>query len=569
MGADASCGRPKVRIGLVSLRVVQVLPDVPALDRAFDYEVPDKLDAAVRVGSVVRIDLHGRRVRGWVVAEGAGSDRAVALKSIVKTSPGFVDPELVDLSTWAAWRWAGKRRAFLATATSVKDFPPSTRKVLHTGSGWATDALARPRSVVRLAPAIDPWPVVEAAAAMGPSLVLVPSVARVDRMMRRLRDADIGNVVVGARAGAWAACPGLEAAVVIDAHDEVYAEERAPTWNAWRVVAERAARAGASCVLVSPTPTQEQLAWGALVETERAVEHRGWARVELVDRRSDDPRTGLWSTRAVDLVRADARVLCVLNRTGRAKLLRCASCGTVASCERCASAVRQDDAAQLVCGRCATTRPVVCLDCGATKVKALRIGTVRAAEELAALVGEPVGEVTAASDDVPDTRVLIGTEALLHRVGRADVVLFVDLDAELSAPHFRADEAALALLARASRVVRGRTGRGRVVVQTRQPLHRVLEAALVGEPHRLDATERELREAMQLPPFAAFAQVSGEGAAAFADGLRARLGLAVIGPDNNAAFLVRAADHQTLCDALAAVPRPVKRLRVSVDPVRL
>jgi len=32
---------------------------------------------------------------------------------------------------------------------------------------------------------------------------------------------------------------------------------------------------------------------------------------------------------------------------------------------------------------------------------------------------------------------------------------------------------------------------------------------------------------------------------------------------------VRAADHVTLCDALAATPRPAGRLRVAVDPMRI
>ena len=140
--------------------------------------------------------------------------------------------------------------------------------------------------------------------ARGPALVLVPSLARVERLQRRLRDERIGGVVVGARAGAWAACDGLAAVVVIDAHDEVYTEERAPTWNAWRVAAERAARAGVPCVLVTPTPSLEHLAWGELVTTDVATERRGWARVEVIDRRGDDPRTGLWSTRVVDAVRA-------------------------------------------------------------------------------------------------------------------------------------------------------------------------------------------------------------------------------------------------------------------------
>lgn len=522
------------------------------------------------VGSIVRVDLHGRRVRGWVVADGPGSDKDVDLKPIAKVSPGFVAPELIDLATWAAWRWAGKRRAFLTTASEFRagaGVGPDGASAFP-GLAWAEAALQNDRSVLRLGPAVDPWPVVAAAAAQGPSLVLVPALSRVERMRRRLAAAGIRNVVVGARAGAWAPCRNLAAVVVLDAHDEAYAEERAPTWNAWVVAAERAARANAPCVVVSATPALEHLAWGALVETDRATERDGWARLEVVDRRGDDPRKGLWSTRAVDIARGEGRVVCVLNRTGRAKLLACNACGTVATCERCAGVV-QLPAEQLVCRRCGTERPSVCLQCGGSKMKLLRVGTARAAEELAALIGEPVGEVTASTAEVPADRVLVGTEALLHRVGRADAVIFVDLDAELAAPHFRANEAALALLGRASRVVRGRFEHGSVLVQTRQPDHPVLRAAAAARPAEVATVDAELRAALSLPPYGAIAQVTGDGAGAVVDGVRGRLGVAVRGPDHAGGFLLVAADHGTLCDALAAVERPTDRVRIAVDPVRV
>jgi primosomal protein N' (replication factor Y) len=44
--------------------VVRVLPDVSGIDKEFDYLVPDHLPEVI-VGSVVRVDLAGRRVAGW------------------------------------------------------------------------------------------------------------------------------------------------------------------------------------------------------------------------------------------------------------------------------------------------------------------------------------------------------------------------------------------------------------------------------------------------------------------------------------------------------------------------
>ena len=75
-------------------------------------------------------------------------------------------------------------------------------------------------------------------------------------------------------------------------------------------------------------------------------------------------------------------------------------------------------------------------------------------DDFEALVGEPVSEVTARSDPAePLSRVVVGTEALLQRLDRADAVAFLDLDQELLAPRFRAVEQAMGLVARAARVV--------------------------------------------------------------------------------------------------------------------
>ena len=160
---------------------------------------------------------------------------------------------------------------------------------------------------------------------------------------------------------------------------------------------------------------------------------------------------------------------------------------------------------------------------------------------------------------------LVGTEALLHRVAKADAVIFVDLDAELAAPHFRANEVALGLLARAARIVRGRTENGVVTVQTRQPDHPVLRAVTTIDPDSVAQADRVMREALGLPPFAALAHISGDDAPKAIEQLRGQLGITVRGPDERGGYLVLAPDHVVLCDALAATTGG----RIAVDPMRI
>jgi primosomal protein N' (replication factor Y) len=119
----------------------------------------------------------------------------------------------------------------------------------------------------------------------------------------------------------------------------------------------------------------------------------------------------------------------------------------------------------------------VCPRCGSTRFKALRIGVDRARDEIETLAGRPVGEVTASSTTLPADDVVIGTEAVLRRFDPGSglaAIAFVDFDQELLSPRLRATDEALALLALASRLVRGRSGR--VLVQTRLPAHPAVQS---------------------------------------------------------------------------------------------
>ncbi|HEY3142344.1 MAG TPA: hypothetical protein VGJ86_14495 [Acidimicrobiales bacterium] len=572
------------------MKVVRVLTEEPAITKEFDYLVPDGFGDQVRVGTRVRIALGPRRVGGWVVATDVETPAGVSLRPLAKVS-GYGPPaELIDLARWAAWRWAGRPASFLRTASPERVVAalPSPAGTYGRPAAPAdpllVEALAAGQAMLRLAPAADVLPLCLAAAARGNTLVLCPGAGLARSIGMGLRRAGVtvafhprdwaqgaaGATVVGTRAAAWAPIADLAAVVVLDEHDEGHAQEQTPTWHARDVAIERARRAGVLCVLVSPTPSLEALAWGQLVVGSRSEERAGWPVVDVVDRRRDDPRTGLFSPALVQMLRGDRRVVCVLNRTGRARLLACAACGELARCEACDAAVAQPEEGRLVCPRCGAVRPVVCKACGGARMKLLRQGVSRVREELQALIGEPVAEVSGSSDTdhQPTERVVVGTEAALHQIDRADVVAFLDLDQELLAPRYRAVEQAMGLIARAARLVGGKDGGGRLVLQTRLPRHEVVQAALQADPTRVSRAEAERRELLRFPPTTALAEVSGQSAGAFVTGVPRELGVEVLGPADGR-WLVRAPNHDILCDALAATPRPPGRLRLSVDPLRV
>ena len=105
----------------------------------------------------------------------------------------------------------------------------------------------------------------------------------------------------------------------------------------------------------------------------------------------------------------------------------------------------------------------MCQRCGGSGFANLRPGVSRLREELEAAAGRPVVAVTGPDRARPaPADIYVGTEAVLHRVDRADVVAFLDFDRELLAPRYRAVEQALALLAKAARLLGPRRRGGRL-----------------------------------------------------------------------------------------------------------
>lgn len=593
-------------------------PDVPAVDRAFDYLVPPDVADAVRVGTIVRVPLHGRRVRGWVVADGvapeAEIDRLLPLAKVASAGPPI---DVVDLCAWGAWRYAGPVAALLGAASPPNVVtpgpPPEPETAVFPPAAALPDvvvaARAKPCAVIAWPPAVDRRELVLGLlASEGSTIVVLPSAARVPLLVRQLEregrtpvtlHSDLADaertamwdraragacVVVGGRLAVFAPVPDLAAIVVLDEGDEALKEERTPAWNAREIAVERARRAAVRVTLVSPAPTLEAgvHAGAAPLRPLRGVERAGWPTLEIVDLRNEPPGRSMLTTRLADALRAavvDGRAVCVLNRKGRARMLVCATCGSLATCARCDAAVGEADDG-LTCARCGASRPRVCQACHGTQLKARRVGVTRVADELSALLPRTtVAEVGVTLDVPPAAEVLVGTEAVLHRApARPPVRLcaFLEFDQELLAPRYRAAEQALWLLARAARLVGPRSGPGRILVQTRVPDHEVLAAARQADPAIASVPERSRREALGFPPFGGLAEISGddEAVAAACTRLQSRSELTVLGPSAAPArALVQAPTADGLADALAATDlseaRAYGRLRIEVDPLRV
>ena len=402
-------------------RVDRVVPDVPAIDRELDYTVPAEVAGMVEIGTIVRVPLHGRRVRGWVIETDAAPEApAERLRPVLAAVSAGPSPEVVELTRYAAWRWAGPRTTFLRAGSPPNVVAPGPAPdpdvAVFPGEGGPVEL---PDAAVRLVVWPPATPRVDLVASMlepdGSTVVVAPDASETETLARALRalgrqvvvtrgglpaavrtdawrDARRGAcVVVGGRVAVLAPVPDLTGMIVLDDADEALAEERAPAWHARDLGAERARRAARGCRSSRRHQPSMPSSWPADTWSRRRGRSSRAAgrRCAVVDLRDEPPGVGLLSSalgpalhRAVD---GGGTALCVLNRKGRAHLVVCRACDTIATCERCGARLSEVEG-MLQCARCGASAPMRCRACGAGIFRALRPGVTGVRDALAGLV---------------------------------------------------------------------------------------------------------------------------------------------------------------------------------------
>ena len=587
--------------------VARVVPDVTGVDKVFDYLIPSELLGAIAVGDRVRVPLHGRNVPGWVTEIGSSDGGftdvdSAKLRSVIKRLGFGPSNEVVQLAQWASHRWCGRLRAFFVAAspsTLVATLPTARyqrAQVKVVGDVDVANAVGESRSLlVQRGPLKSPVDVIVGAALHGPSLVIVPTVLRARLFASSLKrhgfsvavlpdewDSAAGgvDVVIGSRTAVFARVPHLHSVVVIDEHDDSLREERTPTWHARDIAIERAQQLNISCVLVSALPSVAAKAWAGdrVLKSDNHETDSEWPTIALIDRTLDERWSNslLSSEFIAELRDHSRRIVAVLNTKGRARLLACASCKSLARCVQCDAAVEIGATGQFSCPRCSTQRPQVCAKCSSAKFLTLKPGVSKLREEIAQAAGRKLAdvvEVTGAGDDamaIDQTKMLfVGTEAALHRVHEADTVVFLDIDQELSAPRYRASEIVGSLLVHAARLV-GRSERGgKVMVQTHSVDSPVLQAMATLRIDQYLQSVSEMRNFMKLPPFGALAQLSGTNIDDAIHELQKNV-FVNVSAASDGSYLVKASDWQVLADALSEIePAKGVRLKVQVDPARV
>ena len=257
------------------------------------------------------------------------------------------------------------------------------------------------------------------------------------------------------------------------------------------------------------------------------------------------------------------QVLLFQNRRGYAPIVQCMHCGTVPQCPHCdVSLTFHHSSNQLRCHYCgyAIPMPKICIACGSVDLKTKGFGTEQISKELEILFpqvaidrmdqdttnGKYGYEKILAKFEQQETQILVGTQMISKGLDFENIGLVgvMNADALIHSPDYRAYERSFQLLLQVS----GRAGRsalqGKVMIQTYNPQHPVIQQVLQNDFKGMYQNQIEERQSFSYPPFVQMIKITlkhtnfnrtNEGAEWFANALKeafaSKKGIEILGPE--------------------------------------
>lgn len=350
------------------------------------------------------------------------------------------------------------------------------------------------------------------------------------------------SIVIGARSAIFSPLTHIGLIVVDEEHDTSYKQDGGLRYNAKDMAVVRARLNGCVTILGSATPSLQStynVYTGKFqqVTLPQRIRQMPMPGVEIVDlRESRDSRgsarfiTPRLQTAIQETLQRGEQVLLFLNRRGFAGFPICSACGESIRCKNCDITLtyhRHINAYK--CHYCGFTMPATspCPSCGSSRIKHMGLGT----EKLEDWITSLFPEAGVARMDTDTTRrkgsilkilknlkshaidILIGTQMVAkgHDFPGITLVGIVCADLSLSFPDFRAGERTFQLLAQ----VAGRAGRGtipgRVIMQTYNPDHFSILAAMDHDFKAFYNAEIEFRKTLNYPPLSKMIQLKLSG----------------------------------------------------------
>ena len=356
---------------------------------------------------------------------------------------------------------------------------------------------------------------------------------RVEVYNNVLENSNKAKVILGARSSIFLPFNNLGLIIVDEEHEQSFKQfDPAPRYNARDVAVVLASLFNAKTVLGSATPSLEsyynatESKYG-LAEIKRRYNNVQMPDIELVDIKDKHKRKrmkGHFSDRLIEemteALDEGLQIILFQNRRGYSPIVECTTCGHSPQCPNCdVSLTYHQYRKQLRCHYCGygIAMQQKCMACGTPDLDTKGFGT----EQIEAEVKQLFPEVKVGRMDLDTTRgkfgyekiitafqqqeldVLVGTQMLTKGLDFRNVKLvgIMNADNMLNFPDFRAHERSFQLMLQVS----GRAGRtsqrGKVLIQTYNPYHKILQQVSTNDYSAMYKEQLEDRYNYKYPPF--------------------------------------------------------------------
>jgi primosomal protein N' (replication factor Y) len=406
------------------------------------------------------------------------------------------------------------------------------------------------------------------------------------------------RVVLGARSSVFLPFQDLGLVICDEEHDSSFKQQDpAPRYNGRDAAIYLSSLFRAKVVLGSATPSLESYhnavtgKYGLVEITQRygdvqlpEIEIVDTKKIEQKDRNKVMLSPGLIAE-VEKTIEKKRQVIMFQNRRGYDPYQVCAVCGWIPQCKYCdVSLTFHKLSNKLQCHYCGTTYPPLhtCMACGNHNFIHRNFGT----EKIEELLQETFPGANVARMDIDTVRaknahdvliqhfeqgridILVGTQMVVKGLDfdNVDLVAVLDADGLLHFADFRVNERAFQLMEQVS----GRAGRkqhgGKVLIQTAQPAHPVLQYVQQHDYKKMFHDEIEKRKQFGYPPFSRMIQLSfrhkmkgvvERAAEEFTNALKIKYNPYLVGPAEPVVNRVR---NQYLMELLIKLPRDTKTI---------
>jgi len=353
------------------------------------------------------------------------------------------------------------------------------------------------------------------------------------RNLLGLTDEEPYQIVVGVRSALFLPFQRLGMVVIDEEHEHTFKQQDpAPRYHARDSAQILALFSGARVILGTATPSFESLHNARVgkfgyVHLDQRFGKGEAPEIILADVREATRKkqmTGLFSPPLEKAIREamekGEQVILFQNRRGYAPYLICKECAEIPKCRRCdVSLTFHRESRKLECHYCGHKEnlPSACPSCGSTAMLMKGFGTEKIEDELSMVIEDiRVGRL-----DTDTARSRKGTEKILRdfEEGKLDVLVgtqmvskgldfarvslvgILDADSMLHFPDFRAFERSFQLIHQVSGRAGRRKERGKVIVQTSDPAHPVIQWIREGDYEGLYQDQMEERQLFHYPPY--------------------------------------------------------------------